>query len=232
VIDRRASVTAGHDHCRSPHGMQALRQFSPRPVGAALIDLHGGEFTQQLTAHVAIPWLADDDLWRRSLEIACAFNVGFVSQRDLRGTPLILPRLLLEAGVPNVWTEIGHNGLPHETAISLQYRGLVNALRIIGALPGKPVRHTPRLVGPRHWNIVGTERGMWRPAVRAGQQVQAGQLLGELFDVFGVPLRDYRSPGDGRVMWVCTSPPVEPDKQPHGNNWHQWLASVAEESSE
>ena len=193
------------------------------------MDLHGGEFAQDLTPHVGVPWVGDDPLWEKSLALARAFDVPFVSRRPVRDTPLALPLILLDAGVPNIWTEIGRNGLPEERTVSLQYAGVLNAIRAVGGLPGKAVVHNPRIVGPRSWRVVGTENGLWRPAVRPGQHVKTGQLVGEMFDVFGARLREFRAEGDALVMWVCTSPPIDVNRHPHGNNWHQWLAHLAED---
>ena len=193
------------------------------------LDLHGGEFAQDLTPHVGVPWVGDDGLWDKSLALARAFDVPFVSRRPVRDTPLALPLILLDAGVPNIWTEIGRNGLPEERTISLQYGGVLNAIRTVGGLPGKAVVHNARIVGPRSWRVVGTESGLWRAAVRAGEHVKSGQLIGEMFDVFGTRLREFRAEGDALVMWVCTSPPIDVNRHPHGNNWHMWLAHLAED---
>jgi predicted deacylase len=195
----------------------------------ALLDLHAGEFAQDLTPHIGVPWITDDDIWKRSLELARAFDVPYLSRRAVRDTPLALPLLLLEAGVPNIWSEIGHNGLPQAHTVALQYGGVLNALRVAGALAGKPVRFRGRVIGPKRWSLVGEDYGLWRPAVRSGQHVKTGQLLGELFDVFGARIKEYRSPGNAVVLWVCTSPPIDPARRPHGNNWHSWLMNLVED---
>ena len=194
-----------------------------------VLDLHGGELVQDLVPHIRIPWLKDGEMWNLSLEVARGFEVKYVDKCVVAETPHGLPHALLDERIPNLWTEIGHNGLLSAAEIRRQFNGVVNALRTLGSLPGKPARYRPRLVGPKHWSIYANRRGLWRPAVRPGQTVRSGQLLGELFDVFGERLESYGSPADALVEFLCTSPPIEITRQPHGYRWHQWLVQLAEQ---
>ena len=196
-----------------------------------VLDLHGGELVQDLIPHIRIPWLKDGAMWSLSLEVARGFQVKYVDKCLVAETPHGLPHALLDEGIPNLWTEIGHNGLLSEADISRQFDGVVNAFRILGLLPGKPARYRPRLVGPRHWSIHSDRGGLWRPTVRPGQTVRRGQRLGELFDVFGERLESFRSPANALVEFLCTSPPIEITRQPHGYRWHQWLVQLAEQPS-
>jgi predicted deacylase len=195
-----------------------------------VLDLHGGELVQDLVPHIRVPWLADGPMWSLSLDVARSFDVKYVDKCEVADTPHGLPHALLDVGIPNLWTEIGHNGLLSVADIRRQLDGVVNALRTLGSLPGKPARYRPRYVGPKHWSIHSDRRGLWRPAVRPGQTVRAGQLLGELFDVFGERLESFRSPADALVEFLCTSPPIDITRQPHGYRWHQWLVQLAEQT--
>jgi len=194
-----------------------------------VIDLHAGEFVQDLTPYVGVPWLDDGPLWQRSLELATAFDVPFINRRAVAETSIALPQALLAVGIPNIWTEIGRNGLPEPTTIALQYNGLVNVLTLLGVLPGTAVRYTPREVGPRHWSVFAEQSGLWHPAIHGGQSVAAGQVLGELTDVFGDHLHTFIAPADALATYVCTSPAVDVDNKPHGNNWHQHLVQLVED---
>lgn len=113
-----------------------------------LLDLHSGEMAQALEPYVCVPWVADGPLWDASLTLAQAFDVPFVDRRALADTPLALPKVLLDRGIPNVWTEIGRNGLTDPRYTSLQNDGLVNVLRRLHMLPGEYRAFTPRVVGP------------------------------------------------------------------------------------
>src|SRR5712691_11784013 len=174
-----------------------------------VLDLHGGELVQDLVPHIRVPWLKDGAMWSLSLSVARGFDVKYVDKCLVAETPHGLPHALLDEGIPNLWTEIGHNGLLSAADIRRQFDGVVNELRTLGSLPGKPPRYRPRPVGPKHWSIYSDRRGLWRPAVRPGQTVRSGQLLGELFDVFGERLESFGSPANALVEFLCTSPPIE-----------------------
>jgi uncharacterized protein len=194
----------------------------------AVVDMHAGELVQDLTPFVGIPWREDGPLFARSAELASAFDVPFTCKRAMTDVVLGLPTALLDAGVPNIWTEIGHNGLPEAATERLQYEGVMNLLRLEGVLPGGGVRHAPRLLGPRHFDVFADRSGVWRPAVRAGQRVATGDVMGEIHDVFGDGRATYTSPGDGIVEYVCTSPAINVDRAPHGYRWHYHLAKLVE----
>jgi predicted deacylase len=194
-----------------------------------VVDMHSGELVQELTPWIAVPWIEDGPLWDRSFDLATAFNVPIVDRRAVAETPLALPHALLKAGIPNVWTEIGSNGLPMKSSIDLQLNGLVNLLHNMRVLPGPGERFAPRLVGPQHWSVIAEQSGIWRAEVHAGDNVKQGQHLGTLYDVFGNELRRYESPADALVQFLATSPAINVDRQPGGYQWHQWLVQLVED---
>jgi predicted deacylase len=203
--------------------------FRTLRVANAVVDMHGGEFVQDLTPFVGVPWERDDDLFARSLELAHSFDVPFVDQRAVAETPIALPRALYREGIPNIWSEIGHNGLPGAVEVNLQFDGCRNVLRQLGVIGGRPVRHRSRVVGPKHWSVVTDTTGIWLPKVRAGQHVRKGQVLGRMTDVFGRPTETVTSPADALVEFLCTSPAVDGERRPHGNTWHQWLVQLVDD---
>jgi predicted deacylase len=194
-----------------------------------LLDLHAGEMAQALDPYVCVPWVEDGPLWDRSLELARAFDVPFVDRRVLADTPLALPRVSIDRGIPNIWTEIGDNGRADPSRIALQYNGIVNVLHSLGMAPGECVRFAPRVVGPKHWNINATRSGIWRPAIAPYAHVRTNQLLGKLHDYFGEPLEEYRSPADALVEIVASSPAINADREPHGYAWHRQLVQLVED---
>jgi predicted deacylase len=194
-----------------------------------LLDLHSGEMAQALEPYVCVPWVADGALWDASLTLAQAFDVPFVDRRALADTPLALPKVLLDRGIPNVWTEIGRNGLTDPRYTSLQYDGLVNVLRRLQMLPGEYRAFTPRVVGPQHWSVYADRSGVWLPYVGSYDNVSAGQELGELTDYFGQRLEVFSSPADALVEYVASSPAINIDRQPHGYAWHQLLVQMVQD---
>lgn len=194
-----------------------------------VVDCHSGELVQEVTPWIAVPWIEDGSLWDRSFELATSFDVPIVDRRAVADTPLALPRALLSAGIPNVWTEIGSNGLPEQSSIDLQRNGLVNLLRNLNVLSEPGERFAPRLIGPQHWSIIAEQSGIWRGQVHAGDNVRQGQHLGTMYDVFGNELKRYEAPADALVQFLATSPAINVDRQPGGYRWHQWLVQLVED---
>ncbi len=211
----------------------ALIDLVYRTVNGAdyLLDLHAGEMAQALEPYVCVPWIEDGPLWERSLGLASAFDVPFVDRRALADTPLALPRALLDLGIPNVWTEIGRNGIADPDRIALQFNGIMNVLRLLGLKPGEFIQFHPRVVGPKHWSVYASRSGVWRPSVAPYDHVCAGQPLGELYDYFGEQLEVYRSPADALVEIVASSPAINVDREPHGYAWHRHIVQLVEDPS-
>ena len=193
------------------------------------VDLHAGEHVQALDPWVRVPEPSDERLRLETWRLATCFPVPYLHPMPMDDSGSSLPAALFDAGVANLWTEIGQNAIQDESDIDGQYRGVMNALRRFGLLDGEP-EDLPRheVVGPRIWRPLAEASGYWRPHIRAGEWVTEGQLLGELFDFDGARLTEFVAPWDGLVQLVWTSPAINVDRQPHGYQWHQGLFGIVE----
>jgi predicted deacylase len=210
---------------------EALIDLVDRTVHDAdyLLDLHAGEMAQSLEPYICVPWIEDQLLWERCLELACAFDVPFVDRRAIDETPLALPRVLLDRGTPNIWTEIGSHGLADPDRTALQHDGLVNVLRLLHMTPGEFMPYRPRIVGPRHWSVYATKSGVWRPSVAPYDHVREGQSLGVLHDYFGEQIEEYWATADALVAIVASNPAINVDREPHGYAWHRHIVQLVED---
>lgn len=102
----------------------------------------------------------------------------------------------------------GSCGRLDEDAVALLTGGVGNALRHLRMLTGEPRSPVPppRLV--RLEPVLCPVEGWWGAAVQAGEEVVEGTLLGRVRSLHGDALADVRSPGDGVVCVLATSPPV------------------------
>ena len=193
------------------------------------VDMHAGEYVQSLHPWVAFMEPQDPRQRRDAWRLAGSFPVPHLDPRTPQDMPIGLPIALLDAGVVNVWTEIGQNGLQEADAIEMQYRGLTNALHRFGMLDG-PSDAVPaqEVVGPRRWTLETEHTGYWRPIVRPGQQVRKGERLGEIRSLDGRPLDVVTAPDDALVQYVWTSPAINADRTPHGYTWHRGLVRLVE----
>ena len=190
--------------------------------------MHAGEFAHSLMPWIPIPVTANPQLGPRAIGLAKGFDLLYLDLRTELETIPAFARYLAEQDIADIWNEIGQNGLVEPENVVLQYEGCLNALRAVGKLAGKPsvkVRH--RYIGHQHYSLVAEQSGIWYPAIRAGQFVRAGQLLGELRDYFGDLIERYYAPSDGIILYYSSSPAINSERRPHGYAWHASLLRMA-----
>ena len=211
------------------------------------VDMHSGECIQPLDPWISVPDGGTEAVQQATWALASCFPVRYLDARRHRtasgaltamghpqpdGTVDVgagLPGALLDAGIPNIWTEIGPNGRQDEESIAMQVHGVYNALRFFGLLPGSPTGIPSQLVvGPRRSRPLAARSGYWRPYIQAGDAVLPGQVLGRLFDLDGELIETYVSELTGVVQYVFSSPAIDALRVPHGNTWHQGLYAIVE----
>jgi uncharacterized protein len=176
-----------------------------------LIDLHGGDMVEALepfTIYETGPAGEDAD------GLAVAFGLPYVVREEPRegGLGGMTTSAAAQVGTPGIIAEAGGCGLLSEDATQLLADGVVNALRHLGMLPGAPAppKRPLHRVGRFDW-LRSKDAGWWVPAVRAGEEVHEGTLLGRVRNLWGDVQEDIRSPSDGVVLFLTTSPAVTDD---------------------
>ena len=199
------------------------------------IDMHAGEYVQALDPWVAFADPTDERLRRDTWRLAGSMPVPYLDPRQAdvqdKFSELAqgLPFALLHAGVANVWTEIGQNGVQNPAEIELQYQSLANALKRFGMIDGEPAPVPPQaILGPRRWSMESLESGYWQAEVSVGQRVSKGDRLGVLEDLAGNHIKTYTAPEDAVVQYFWTSPAINAERVPHGYPWHRGLIRLSE----
>ena len=84
------------------------------------------------------------------------------------------------------------------------------------------------VVGPKIWSHSVDSAGLWVPATTPGAKVEAGEVLGQIWDYFGEPLHEVTAPFDGVVLAVTTSMAVSAAGSPDDDPWFARTVTVAE----
>jgi predicted deacylase len=168
----------------------------------ALLDLHGGDLVEALEPFALY---ADEP----SRDIALAFGLPYVvrSTDSLAG---MTATAAAGAGVPAIIAEAGGIGQLEEPAVAMLADGTFSALRHLGSLPGEPSAPRSRDVGDFVW-LRCRQAGFWVAAVKTGDEVEAGALLGEVRDLYGDVIEEVRAPSPGVLLFLTTSAAVADD---------------------
>jgi predicted deacylase len=194
----------------------AYDTFSQLILGSdALIDAHCGDLVEALQPFALYEAGPADSLAR---QLAAAYGLPYVIEqqpgpdRAVAGTT---SGAAAEAGIPAITAEAGGCGLVEEHAVQLHIAGLDRMLDVLGMTDGSPGdgagRPQPRYLARFLW-LRSRQAGWWEPAVRPGEDVAAGQLLGTVTTLDGAGLLEtITAPADCVVMFLTSSPAVADD---------------------
>jgi predicted deacylase len=193
-----------------------------------LIDSHAGEMAQALMPWVPVPMIGSKLVQQSSYNLALGFDVPYIEPRYDPSTIPALCIALADADVANIWVEVGKQGVPTEKDIRIHLDGYIAAMRTVGMLPGAPARPAQSVLKGQGRQINSTKSGIWLAAVREGDIVEPGQLLGRLTDYFGNVIEDFHASARSLILYYWSSPAINADRTPHGYNWHNGLVRLIE----
>ena len=194
----------------------------------ALIDAHCGDLPEALepfTLYEAGP--AED----QALALALAYGLGYVIRQEQgpgRAVGGTTSAAAAAVGIPAITAEAGGCGLVEQAAIDLHVRGLDRVLAALGMIDGPaanegeagtqgPARSetapesAPTMLSRFIW-LRCDNAGWWEPAVRPGDTVAEGQLLGTVTSIDGgAVMQSITAPVAGVPMFITSSPAVEAD---------------------
>jgi predicted deacylase len=176
-----------------------------------LIDMHSGDGNEALRPYSYWNQLgADPRVDNTARELALAFGLDHIvidrgRPRDREAT-LYCSNTAHVRGKPAVTTEAGAEGIPTEAMVLCNVSGAFRVMRYLSMIPGprEMVEHPCWLDPSEVLTSPGT--GTWYPVVRPDQYVMKGAVLGRLTNYFGDVIAEVRSPMDGVVLYMVTSP--------------------------
>jgi predicted deacylase len=183
-------------------------------VGASdyLADLHSGSADQELWPHVYAPFVGDAALDARTLAFAKATGLRHVvlygdRPRDPANS-ISYPNTAMTRGKPGLTLEIGDLGGREPEDVDAYLDALRRMLDHLGMLPGDFPEADGHVVYERLVDVETPAGGLFTAAVRIGELVGPGALLGTVTDYFGTPLAELRAPTRGVVLMLRHKPPV------------------------
>ena len=168
------------------------------PRADAYLDLHGGDLSESLVPFSLFP--RGDEA---SKTLAGVFGLPIAVAAGGEGYTINAASRL---GVPSVLAEAGGNGLWEEAGVTELVDGIRRVMGHIGMIAAEvapPRRPDPAVV--TMWVPTAPVDGLWYPAKDLSDSVQAGEVLGEIRDVFGAVLASVRSDKTGAILYRLTS---------------------------
>jgi len=178
----------------------------------AFIDLHGGDMVEALEPFAILAADAAPEVVARSRALAEAFGLPYtVSQR---GAPAgqragMTYAVAAAIGIPGLIAEAGGIGQLTLPDVDLLVNGSRRALRAAGNLGGAALAPGTRYLAEFDWCYT-TVGGLWIAAVRAGDDLVAGQRIGRVLALSGEVLETALAPAAGVVLFLTTSAAVQP----------------------
>jgi len=213
----RTSPLDGVDLARSfPGGLdsgptRAIAYYLAQAVIACadfFLDLHSGGV--KLLMPTMVGYDAQD---ARSRDAALAFGASV-----LWGHPTVASGRTIsfakERGIPWLYTEARGAGRIHLEDLRTFEVGILNLLRHLSVLPGrptkKPIKYHLYGDGNTDASIQSNQQGFLISCVGLLERVKKGQELGRLVDLRGKTVETFLSPSDGVVAMIHEFPVVEP----------------------
>ena len=188
--------------------------FTQLIVGSdALIDVHAGDMVEALEPFALYDAGASE---ARARELAEAYGLGYVIRQEPGPDRVVggtTSAAAADIGIPAIIAESGQCGLVEPASVERHVRGLDRVLALLGMAgdpaPGPPP--APTYLRRFLW-LYATSAGWWEPAVRTGEQVAEGQLLGTVSTLDGAEvLQEVTAPSPGVPMFITSSPAVAAD---------------------
>lgn len=181
-------------------------------TGNYVLDLHGGDMTEDIIQYAEMHVSPQEEINRQSLKLAACFDLNTVLF-SVSGTDYGYPDfrslygLAQENGIPAAIVEAGGSGISDEGSVEYFYEGIKNVLNQLG-MAHMSVKDGYDQIKDRLWvtrSVTCMERpgcGIFRSHVKAGDHVTEGQVIGQVSDYFGDIIDTITSPRTGIISLV------------------------------
>ena len=160
------------------------------------IDMHSGDTSEALIPHVY--FMSGN---RDSQMLAEASGTRYIVRSG--GDKCFYQNSCLR-GVPSMLMERGGCGLWNYKESSAYKDEVLNVMGDLGMIMDRKAKSMPVYIGEAAY-IDSPVDGCWYPCVSAGQDIQAGDVLGEIRDFFGNLISCITSPIDGVILVLTAS---------------------------
>jgi len=178
-----------------------------------VLHLHSGDLNEALYPHIIFRKTGKKNIDKVLNDFVSLFEMQYAleyHEPEGNGT------LLVEAskrGIPTILLESGQKGVLDEESVRLFYNGILNVMKYLKMMKGKPKFFKPTLLNGAV-DVLAKNGGLLRSHVKLGAYVKKGELLGEILNVRGEIVEKVKSPIDGVALAHVTWAAVDPGSLP------------------
>lgn len=166
------------------------------PQADAYLDLHGGDLSEALAPFSLFP--ADSEASR---DLATIFGLPVAVAAGGEGYTINAAGRL---GKPSVLAEVGGNGIWTEEGVAQLSAGIERVMAHLRMTTAKP-KPAPHVNIVTMWVPNAEEDGLWYPAKRIGDAVQAGETIGHIRSLFGDVIATIAARDAGTILYTLSS---------------------------
>lgn len=179
-------------------------------IGAAEyhIDFHAGDLGEELYPFAGYSLTGRRDLDAKGEAMVRAFTPLLISLSPPDSTippfPGSLNHAATRAGVVSILAEAGGNGTLDDADVRVHVEGARNVMRYLGMIDGLCAPQGKRVAARDRVVVRAKRAGLVRLTARIGDEIQAGEQIGEIRDVFGAVIERVCATGSGIVglIWA------------------------------
>jgi len=176
------------------------------------IDLHCGDLIEKIEPFALYHQGGSPEVERRSHELIHEYGIpNIIATGENTSWPDHYTTYASAAklGTPAFIAECGGFGQMDPEDVQTHLQGLHRVLRKLGILQGKPCASfaVQREFSDFIW-LYTPVGGIYIPEATIGDEVTKGQRVGIMVDYFGEELSELKSPAEGRILFVETTPAI------------------------
>jgi predicted deacylase len=177
-----------------------------------LVDLHCGDGNEALIpySYWTITGVKSMDDQTRAMCLAFGLRYVIIDEtrpKDLRDAKYLSNTAVL-LGKPAITTEAGFLGRTDEESINLNVRGVLNLMRFLRLIDGRPETVEEPVWIERYEVVNSPADGLFFPETKMGYYVREGQRVGVVTDYFGRVQNVIRAPWSGVILYIINTPPA------------------------
>ena len=174
------------------------------------IDIHTPTRGGRYVPMTILPHPGLGRTFRRAEELALAFGSGYImkTSEGFYVKDGILCVEATRAGVPSFTFEFGEGGRVEAELIPAGMRCILNALRFLQMLPGEIERPPETVVMTQFVGLRAARGGLLHTRASLGSRVRTGDVLAQIYSVYGDERETIRAPMDGTFVRMTTFPSV------------------------